>query len=215
MATVKAVISDFGGVLTSPLMGSFEAFRERSGVSLEVLGQSIAALAIAQGSNPLFELETGRLSEGEFLGALAQELTQRMGRTIELDGFGETYFAELDVNEPFLAYLRELQTRGYRLAICTNNVREWEPLWRAMVPVDELFEVVIDSSAVGSRKPERQIYEETLAALGVQAPSTVFVDDLEINCAAARQLGMRAVWFQTTEQAMADIESVLADGAGR
>ena len=64
---VEAVISDFGGVLTSPLAGSFDAFYEYSGVSPEQLGNAIAAVAERLGANPLFELETGRLSETEFL----------------------------------------------------------------------------------------------------------------------------------------------------
>ena len=49
-------------------------------------------------------------------------------------------------------YVREFRDRGYALAICTNNVREWEPLWRAMLPVDEIFDVVVDSAFVGARK---------------------------------------------------------------
>ena len=213
MGRVTAVISDFGGVLTSPLLGSFEAFRDRSGVSLEALGQALAALAMARGANPLFELETGRLSEGEFLGALGERLTGQLGRPVDLDGFGASYFADLDPNEPFIDYMRQLRRRDYQLAICTNNVREWDPLWRAMLPVEEIFDVVIDSSAVGSRKPEPRIYELTLEALGVAPAAAVMIDDLEVNCAAARELGMRAVWFQTTEQAMADVETALRDGA--
>ncbi len=211
MARDRAVISDFGGVLTSPLLGSFEAFRDRSGVSLEQLGRSLATLAMARGTNPLFELETGRLAEAEFLSALGEQLSAQLGRPIDLDGFGESYFADLDANEPFIDYMRELRGRGYRMAICTNNVREWDPLWRAMVPVAEIFDVVIDSSAVGSRKPEPRIYELTLEALGVDPGAALLIDDIEINCTAARELGMRAVWFQTTDQAMAETEATLRE----
>ena len=64
--------------------------------------------------------------------------------------------------------MRELRQRGYRLAICTNNVREWEPLWRAKLPVDEIFDVVVDSAFVGFRKPEPAIYQLTLERLGVE-----------------------------------------------
>jgi HAD superfamily hydrolase (TIGR01509 family) len=62
---------------------------------------------------------------------------------------------------------------------------------------------------VGARKPERRIYDITLERVGVPAQSTVFVDDIEINCTAARDLGMAAVWFQSTEQAIAEIEALL------
>ena len=105
--------------------------------------------------------------------------------------------------------MRELRRRGYKLAICTNNVREWERLWRAKLPVDEIFDVVVDSAFVGTRKPEPRIYEITLDRLAVSAGATVFVDDVELNCAAARELGLSAVWFQSTEQAIDEIERAL------
>ena len=64
-------------------------------------------------------------------------------------------------------FVRELRGRGVRAALLTNNVREWEPLWRAKLPeVDELFEVVVDSAFVGLRKPDPAIYELTLERLG-------------------------------------------------
>lgn len=210
---IEAVISDFGGVLTSSLAGSFDAFYEYSGVTGEQLGNAIVAVTTQLGANPLFELETGRLSEQEFLGSLAEELTKLAGRPVALHGFGERYFAELEPNEPLIEYMRSLSGRGYRLAICTNNVREWEPLWRAMIPVDELFDVVVDSAFVGTRKPEPQIYQLTLERLGVAAGAAVLIDDIELNCTAARELGMPAVWFQSSEQAIADVEAILANGS--
>lgn len=211
MDRVGAVISDFGGVLTSPLLGSFQAFQESSGIRLEELGTAMAAIAQRQGANPLFELETGRLTEPEFLSALADQLSEQLGRPVALDGFGERYFAHLEPNQPMIDYMRSLRDRGYRLAICTNNVREWGPLWRRMLPVDEIFDVVVDSAFVGTRKPEPRIYELTLDRLGVAASAAVLVDDIEVNCAAARQLGIRAVQFTHSEQAIAELESLLQE----
>jgi putative hydrolase of the HAD superfamily len=207
---VTAVISDFGGVLTTPLVGSFQKFQERSGVSLADLGIALATLAAARGDNPLFELETGRLTEADFLTALGAQLSDQLGREIVLDGFGESFFDDLEVNHAFVEFMRDLRGRGLQMAICTNNVREWSQRWRAMTPVEEIFEVIVDSSEVGARKPDPRIYEATLTRLGVAAGEAVFIDDLEINCAAARELGLHAVWFQTTEQAIADVETALA-----
>jgi putative hydrolase of the HAD superfamily len=207
---VQAVISDFGGVLTSPLQAAFEAFQESSGVSLEALGQAMAALAADRGINPLFELETGRLTEADFLRALADRLSAQLGRTVAMADFGERYFAHLTPNQAMIDYMRQLRERGYRLAICTNNVREWEQRWRAMLPVDEIFDVVVDSAFVGARKPEPRIYALTLERLGVPAEAALLIDDIEINCDAARALGMGAVWFRCTEQAMAESEAALA-----
>jgi putative hydrolase of the HAD superfamily len=210
VSKIEAVVSDFGGVLTTPMLDSFLAFQKSSGISLEDLGRAMADVAAQTGANPLFELETGRMSEADFLGALARALTDRLGRDVELHGFGEGYFANLHPNEALIEYMRGLRERGYKLAICTNNVREWESLWRAKLPVDEIFEVVVDSAFVGSRKPERRIYEITLERLGVSPESAVFVDDLELNCTAAAGLGMRAVWFRSNDQAIEAIEAQLS-----
>ncbi len=207
---IEAVISDFGGVLTSPLLDSFAAFQDSSGISLEHLGLAMAAIWKRDGANPLYELETGRMTESEFLRTLGEELTRQLGRRVELHGFGEAYFEHLHPNQPMIEYMRDLRGRGYKLAICTNNVREWEPLWRAKLPVDELFEVVVDSGFVGARKPEPRIYEITLERLDVPASEALFIDDVELNCQVARELGMEAIWFRSSEQAIAEAEAQLS-----
>jgi putative hydrolase of the HAD superfamily len=212
MSAIEAVISDFGGVLTSPLLDSFTAIQNSSGVPIDALGRALAALAKRDGVNPLFELETARMTEAEFLGALDRELTAQLGREVHMHDFGERYFEHLHPNAEVIDYMRGLRARGYKLAICTNNVREWEPLWRSMLPVDEIFDVVVDSAFVGARKPERKIYEVTLERLAVPAEATLFVDDIEINCDAARELGMRPVWFRSNDQALGEIEAALAPG---
>lgn len=210
MSPIEAIISDFGGVLTSPLLDSFAAFQDSSGISPAALGKAMAALAERQGGHPLAELETGRMTEQAFLQALAEELSAQLDREIELHGFGEQYFEHLHPNDRVIEFMRELRKRGYRMAICTNNVREWEKLWRAKLPVDEIFDVVVDSAFVGTRKPEPQIYQLTLARLGVPAEAALLVDDIELNCNAARELGMSAVVFHSSEQAIEEIEAALA-----
>jgi epoxide hydrolase-like predicted phosphatase len=209
MPPVKAVISDFGGVLTSPLMNVFAAFQDSSGIPLESLGKAMAAIAEREGMHPLFELEKGAISEQRFVELLEGAVSEDLGRPVALHGLADTYWSELKKNDPMIDYLRSLRARGFRLALLTNNVREWEPRWRQMVPVDELFEVVVDSAFVGMRKPDPAIYELTLERLGLEAADCVFVDDIELNCQAAERLGMRAVWFRDTEQAIADIDAAL------
>ena len=207
---ITAVISDFGGVLTTPLLESFTAFQDSSGISLEQLGAAMGKVSEREGVQPLIELETGRMTEARFLELLSDQLSEQLGREVTLHGFGERYFEALHPNERMIDYMRELRERGYRLAICTNTVREWERRWRAMLPVDEIFEVVVDSAFVGTRKPEPRIFELTLERLGVAAPEALLVDDLEHNCDAARAMGLEAVRFRSTEQAIGEIEERLA-----
>jgi putative hydrolase of the HAD superfamily len=206
----RAVVSDFGGVLTSPLMGAFLAVQEADGIPLEALGRALATVAERDGANPLFELETGRLTWADFVVRLGAALSDDLGREVRMDGFAERLFAALHPNEELFAYFRELRGRGVRLALCTNNVREWEPRWRTLLPIDELFEVVVDSGFVGIRKPDPGIYELTLERLGLRGEEVVFVDDLEHNVEAARALGMAGVVFTSTPQARGEIEAALA-----
>jgi putative hydrolase of the HAD superfamily len=105
--------------------------------------------------------------------------------------------------------MRDLKARGYRMALCTNNAAEWQPLWRPKLAIDEIFSVVIDSGVVGIRKPDPRIYELTLRQLDVPAEAALLIDDVDVNCAAAREFGMSAVRFATTDQALADVESLL------
>jgi putative hydrolase of the HAD superfamily len=209
MTQIEAVISDFGGVLTSPLIESYTAVQDSSGIPLEALGKAMATIMDRDGSHPLFELETGRLSETQFLDGLSSELTEQLGRPVSMHDFGHRFFEHLHPNEQMLDYMRGLRDQGYKLGICTNNVREWEPLWRAKLPVDEIFSVVVDSAFVGVRKPDRRIYEITLQRLAVPAAAALLIDDVEVNCTAARDLGMCAVWFRDTDQAVAEIEAQL------
>lgn len=209
---LTAVISDFGGVLTTPLLDGFAAFQDHSGVPLEALGRAMAALTARHGVNPLFELEVGRMTEADFLGGVGDALEAELGRPVSMHEFTERYWAALRPNEAMLALLREVRAAGYATALLTNNVREWEPRWRAMLPVDELFGVVVDSAFVGLRKPDPAIYALTCERLGVAPEACLFVDDLEPNVDAARALGMTAVRFRGAEEGVADVRAAL-DGA--
>jgi epoxide hydrolase-like predicted phosphatase len=209
MSAPKAVISDFGGVLTTPLGNSFAAWSRESGIPLEDLGRALAASAERHDEHPLFVLERGELTEAEFVARLEREL----GGGRRLDDMADTYFEHLERNPEMIDLIADLRGRGLRTALLTNNVREWEPRWRSMLPeLDEIFEVVVDSAFVGMRKPEHEIYHLTVDRLGggLRAEDCVFVDDIGLNCDAAREIGMRAVLFETTEQARAEIELALA-----
>jgi putative hydrolase of the HAD superfamily len=210
---IRAAICDFGGVLTTPLVRAFLAYQEHSGISLTDLGQAMARVAEESGgAHPLYELERGHLSEREFLGRIERAL----GGGARLDGFSEKYFEHLDRNEPMIECMRSLRDRGLRMAMLTNNVREWEPLWRAKLPeIDEIFEVVVDSAFVGMRKPEAEIYELTVERIGggIGAGDCLFVDDTDVNCQTAESLGMTAVHYVDANQAIAEIEAVLRASA--
>jgi putative hydrolase of the HAD superfamily len=194
---IRAVISDFGGVLTNRLIEAFTAYQDHSGISTEQLGRGMQIISERDGEYPLYRLERGEVSEAVFLEELADALVQVLGHRPRLQRFSEIYFEALRGNEPMIALL-------------TNNVREWEEKWRSKLPVDEIFEIIVDSAWVGMRKPEPEIYELTLERLGsVAADHCLFVDDNELNVATARELGMTTVHFRSNEQAIPEIRRAL------
>jgi putative hydrolase of the HAD superfamily len=205
----SVLISDFGGVLTTPPEAVFLAYQEESGVSLEALGTAMGIATDEHGEHPLFALERGEITEVEF----RDRIHPHLENGFDLARLRELYFERLDPNRDMIEFIRALRGRGVRAALLTNNVREWEPVWRAKLPeIDELFELVVDSAFVGLRKPDPAIFELTLERLGGVGPEQcVFVDDLDVNCDAARALGMAAVRFETAAQAIPEIESALAE----
>ena len=107
----------------------------------------------------------------------------------QLHRFREVYFEALHPNPPMIELMRELKAGGKRMAMLTNNVREWEPLWRPMLPVDEIFETVVDSGFVGCRKPEPRIYELTLERIGIPVVNGSRVFAHEISKSRPRHWG--------------------------
>ena len=209
MSEIRAIVSDFGGVLTSPLIGSFLRIQEAWDLPLESLGRAMQTVAERDGANPLHELECGRLSETDFLARLGGALRDELGRDVPMHEFSEQMWAALQPNHEVFDLLCALLDDGYRMALLTNNVREWEPRWRTMFPIDDVFEVVVDSAFVGMRKPDRRIYDLTVQRVGVPASACLFIDDMDVNITGAVDAGLRAVHFRDNAQAIAEIRAAL------
>jgi len=211
---IRAIVSDFGGVLTTSLQDAFLGWELASGIPLTAMGTAMATITERDGAHPLFELECGRMSQDDFLDRLGSQLTIDLARDIDMSDFTATYFRHLKPNVVLLDALAGWRDRGLRLALLTNNVREWEPYWRRMLPVDELFEVVVDSAYVGMRKPDPEIYRLTCERLSEAPQACLFIDDFEHNCEAARQVGLHPVWYRgDDEDTVATVEALLAGPA--
>ncbi len=206
---IRAVVSDFGGVVTLPLDEAFKRADEALGIPPAAFGRAMALAASRAPEPPLWTLERGQLSASEFLEGLRAALSEVLGHPIDIDGYGVRLMGELEPNEPLLAYYRSLRERGVKLAILTNNVREWQDAWRTRLRIDELFDLVVDSGFVGMRKPEPEIYALTLERLGLPGEACVFVDDLEVNLPPARAAGMHAIHFRGTDQALEQLRALV------
>lgn len=206
---IKSVLVDYAGVLTNPLKELYAAFSRACGLSMDEIVLAMTSAAVQHGRQPLEALEVGEITERRFLDLIEDAIHRECAKRVDLSDFRHQWFTGVVPNTEFVEYLRQLSASGYRLTLVTNNVREWREVWAPTVPLTD-FELVVDSCEEGSRKPEPAIYERTLALLGLEASACLFVDDVWEHCATARRLGMHAVWFQSTRQAIFDIDRVLA-----
>jgi putative hydrolase of the HAD superfamily len=205
---VEAVVFDFGGVYTE---SPFDAVRRR-GLDLGLDPEQ--ALLFVFGSydrdtdHPWHRAERGELALEEARTAI-QEQARAQGIEIEVYDMLAS-LAGGGVREAMVERTRRLRADGYRTAMITNNVVEFRDFWRPMLPLDELFELVVDSSQVGMRKPDPRIYRHTLAELGVEPGRAVFLDDYPGNVAAARAVGMEAILVTADfESAIAELDALL------
>ena len=209
--SIDAVLFDFGGVFTE---SPFEVAR-RFGAALGANPERVLDLVFG----PYHE-DTDhpwhRLERGEIALDVAREAIIALGAAEGLETDPYRVLAALGrggggVREPFVEGARRARAVGMRTAIVTNNVREFREAWRAMLPVDDLFDAVIDSSEVGKRKPDAAIFHHALAAVGGPPPErTVFLDDFAGNVDAARALGMRGILVEPDPApALAELLAIL------
>ena len=210
--TVRAVIFDFGGVfIDSPFAGLIAAAEERQMDPMEMLGLVFGPYD-DDTDHPWHRLERGEVPLEEACAEITA-LAAAAG-TPDFDPVG--LLATLSgsgVRDNVVEFCRSVRSRGLTTGLLTNNAKEFEEFWRPMIPLDELFDDVVDSSAVGLRKPDSRIYELALSRLGLEPAEAVFVDDAPGNVIGAQKVGMRAVLIghQPHEvlAALAELESHL------
>ncbi|MEO7571664.1 MAG: HAD family phosphatase [Acidimicrobiales bacterium] len=198
---ITAVLFDFAGVLTS---SPWAAMTAAGGGNLELLIWSYDE----DGDHPWHQVERGEMAIMDWAAAVA-EMGKAQG--IEVD-FGplQTMLGDMTLNEPIIERVRTLRADGYRTGLITNNVKEGSATWRAMLPLDELFEVIVDSSEVGMRKPNPAIFHHTLELLGAVVPAqAVFLDDSPGNVAGAQRAGLHAILVDDPDQAVRDLDALL------
>jgi epoxide hydrolase-like predicted phosphatase len=208
---VEAVLFDFGGVFTDSPFGAAEGLGADLGAPPGRLMELVFGPYHADTDHPWHRLERGEIAFAE-----AREAILALGRAAGFDADPLRVFQRMagggGAREAMVERARRLRAAGLRTALVTNNAREFRDRWRALIPADELFEHVVDSSEVGVRKPDPAIFRIALARLGNPAPArTLFLDDFEANLAAARGLGLRTLLVgEDPAPALAALDALLA-----
>jgi putative hydrolase of the HAD superfamily len=194
----RALLVDFGGVLTTSIWTAFGEFCEAEGLERETVRELFRgdseALALLRG------LETGELDEAEF--------EPRFGALLglaETEGLIVRLFAGLGPDEAMIGAVRAARQGGVRTGLISNS---WGLGIYDRAPVD-LFDEAVISGEVGLHKPQPEIYRLACERLGVEPADSVFVDDLRENVAGAEAIGMTAVLHRDTAATIAELERLL------
>lgn len=207
----RAVIFDFGGVITASPFEAFNRLEAGRGLPQGFIRQVNAA---NPHDNAWAQFERAEIDAARF-DALFRAEAAALGH--ELDGAAVLAVLSGSIRPAMVSALDTLKSKGYRLACITNNVPAGHGAGMARSgdtkdayeQVFARFEQVIESSKAGLRKPDPRIYLMMCELLGLAPQQCIYLDDLGINCKPAAQLGMHAIKVLNGEQALADLGAVL------
>jgi putative hydrolase of the HAD superfamily len=193
------LLVDFGGVLTTNLFASFEAFCKAEGLEPTTVAKMFRHDPEAQ--RLLFDLELGKLREEEFEPQFGAVLG-----VAKPSGLIDRLFAGMKPDHAMLNALRAARDAGVRTGLVSNSWGKGR-YDRALFP--ELFDGVVISGEVGLRKPDPAIYELGAESIGLTPDQCVFVDDLPFNLKPAAELGMATIHHTSAEQTVGELEPLL------
>lgn len=211
---VRAVWTDYGGVLTPPVAETLEPFCARLGVPSATLLAAMRQVArdCGAGDDVMAPLDTPLLTQETWEHRMKEALATHSGVHVDLSDYPARWFADRAVNQPWLDTLHRLRRQGVFVGLLSNMPPAWDRHWRLAVPPEGLFDAVVLSYESGCRKPEREIFRMAAERAGVPGDQCVLVDDLAVNCAGAEQAGWHAVDFTDAADATARVEALVTAG---
>jgi putative hydrolase of the HAD superfamily len=205
----RALIIDWGGVMTNPIIDTVRAWLEQEEVDYDHYADIMRPWVVAaygdHDQNPIHALERGECTPEEFERQLAARMVCRDGRPVVAEGLLDRMFAATAPCDPMYQAVYAVRGAGVRTGLLSNS---WgmNDYPRHLFP--GMFDVVVISGEVGMRKPEERIFRHAVDLLGLEPHDCVFVDDLEANIAAAQTLGMTGVLHRQPEDTVARLEEL-------
>ncbi len=194
--TLRAVIFDWGGVITTPIIDTVVAWLDadridRDSYTVVMRAWVRQAYGPEQTESPIHALERGELTDAEFERILATALISVDGTPVRPDGLLARMFAGSTMQTEMLDLIRDLRRSGLRTGLLSNSWGARNDYPRDLLA--ELFDAAVISGEVGMRKPEERIFRLAADRLGLSPAECVFVDDIEGNIVAAKALGFAVV----------------------
>lgn len=197
--TPRAVLTDFGGVLTSSVFEAFETYSASVSEDPKLFGTLFRSEPAAGAL--LVEHECGRIDQAAFERGIADLLALR-GITVPAPGFVDSFQTLLKPDEKMIAAMLALRAAGVPVAIVSNSLGD--DAYRGY-DLAALADTAVISGEVGVRKPSRAIYELACTRLGVAPSECVMIDDLEHNLSGAARLGIIGLHHTDSERTVATL----------
>lgn len=202
---IRAVLFDFGGVVLTSPFEAFADYERRAGLPA---GFVRTVNATDPDTNAWARLERDEIGVDEFVDDFERE-ARALGHP--LDGREVIACLRGELRPRMVEAVRRCGDR-YSTALLTNNVATGDDIWstdRDGRSLLELFDVVVESSAIGVRKPEPTFYRIALERLGIEGSEAVFLDDLGINLKPARAMGMTTIKVIDPDDALDELGDLL------
>jgi putative hydrolase of the HAD superfamily len=208
--TVRGVIIDWGGVLTTPLRDAIAEWVAAEDIDTdgyrELMREWLVRAYAEDGTvSPVHGLEDGSLPAEEFERTLAEGLRTRDGAAVAAEGLLRRMFAGFAPVEEMYDALRKARAAGVRTCLLSNSWGNTYPRER----FDEIFDAVVISSEVRMRKPDPEIFQHALGLVGLPPQECAFVDDIEHNVRAAEELGIVGVHHTDAASTVPRLERLL------
>ncbi len=202
----RALVVDFGGVLTTPLLDAIVRFANDLGIDLHDFAR-LALAPYAGGDDDLITgFETGRVSEEDFASAFADRLSRLCGRRVEPEGLVRRMFSGVELEDSMVNAVQAARRAGVKTGLLSNS---WGLSLYPRQRLAELLDVVVISGEVGLRKPDPAIFRLILDELDVAAEECVYVDDHAGHLDAARGLGMATLLHTSPSATILELEALL------
>jgi epoxide hydrolase-like predicted phosphatase len=205
----RAVVFDFGGVLITSIDNQVGDVARSHGVDTSVMHEVLLGPQTSGADHPWHRAERGELAIDDIQSRLgpwadAVDVTLRgdeMERLLAPGGY--------TVVDSMIDEVRRLRSVGVATALLTNTFAEFRPTMQRDIDF-ELFDVVVESFAVGARKPELEIYRTTADMLGIGHEEIVYLDDFAHNLAPAAELGWATILVDDPHVAVDELRAALA-----
>ncbi|MFH8293617.1 HAD-IA family hydrolase [Streptomyces sp. NPDC018059] len=207
---VRAIWTDFRGVLTPPLRDTMDVFSRRFGLSREQLVGAMRAVGDAYGQDMMAPLDIPLVSEADWAKQVEAQLDALYGLEVDLSDFGAKWFEHREINEAWLERIRRAHDDGVFVGLISNMPPEWDQHWRTMIAPEGLFDELLLSFRAGFRKPEPEVYAMAEKLADAAPHECVLIDDTAVNCAGAEAADWQAIHFTDTEAAIARLDQLLA-----